>query len=67
MEGDKTYIDTNTSDHHHFFVEGENLRVDIDIEKGPVTVVNLPPPPEGLEIANVDIVVRLRKKRQDKA
>ena len=67
VEGAKTYFDTNTSDHHHFFVEGENRLVDIDIEKGPVTVVNLPPPPEGLEIANVDIVVRLRKKRQDKA
>ncbi|WP_311030084.1 iron response transcriptional regulator IrrA [Mesorhizobium koreense] len=67
VEGAKTYFDTNTSDHHHFFVEGENRLVDIDIEKGPVTVINLPPPPEGLEIANVDIVVRLRKKRQDKA
>jgi Fur family iron response transcriptional regulator len=63
VEGAKTYFDTNTSDHHHFFVEGENRLVDIDIEKGPVTVVNLPPPPEGLEIANVDIVVRLRRKR----
>jgi Fur family iron response transcriptional regulator len=67
VEGAKTYFDTNTSDHHHFFVEGENRLVDIDIEKGPVTVVNLPPPPDGLEIANVDIVVRLRRKRQDKA
>jgi Fur family iron response transcriptional regulator len=66
VEGAKTYFDTNTSDHHHFFVEGENRLVDIDIEKGPVTVVNLPPPPEGLEIANVDIVVRLRRKRQGK-
>ena len=34
VEGAKTYFDTNTSDHHHFFVEGEN-RV-FDIEAGPV-------------------------------
>lgn len=61
VEGSKTYFDTNTSDHHHFFIEGEN-RV-FDIESGPVTVTNLPEPPEGLEIANVDIVVRLRPKR----
>ena len=60
VEGSKTYFDTNTSDHHHFFVEGEN-RV-MDIEQGPVTVLNLPEPPEGMEIANVDIVVRLRPK-----
>lgn len=61
IEGAKTYFDTNTSDHHHFYVEGEN-RV-FDIASGPVTVVNLPEPPEGLEIANVDVVVRLRPKR----
>jgi Fur family iron response transcriptional regulator len=60
VEGAKTYFDTNTSDHHHFFIEGEN-RV-MDIESGPVSVHNLPEPPEGMEIANVDIVVRLRPK-----
>lgn len=61
VEGAKTYFDTNISDHHHFFVEGEN-RV-FDIETGPVEVVNLPEPPEGMEIANVDVVIRLRPKR----
>lgn len=61
VEGSKTYFDTNTSDHHHFYVEGEN-RV-FDIESSAVTVSNLPEPPEGMEIANVDIVVRLRPKR----
>jgi Fur family transcriptional regulator, iron response regulator len=63
VEGSKTYFDTNTSDHHHFYVEGEN-RI-FDIASGPVTVSNLPEPPEGMEIANVDIVVRLRSKRCD--
>ena len=29
VEGSKTYFDTNTSDHHHFFVEGENRVFDI--------------------------------------
>ena len=62
VEGARTYFDTNTSDHHHFFVEGEN-RV-YDIAEGPVRVVNLPEPPEGMEIANVDIVVRLRSRRE---
>ena len=60
VEGAKTYFDTNTSDHHHFFVEGENKV--FDIMSGPVTVTNLPEPPEGMEIVNVDIVVRLRPK-----
>ena len=29
IEGSKTYFDTNTSDHHHFFIEGENSVFDI--------------------------------------
>jgi Fur family iron response transcriptional regulator len=62
VEGAKTYFDTNISDHHHFFVEGENKVY--DIASGPVKVINLPDPPEGMEIANVDIIVRLRPKRE---
>jgi len=61
VEGVRTYFDTNTSDHHHFYIEEENRVVDIDT--GPVSVVNLPEPPAGMEIANVDIIVRLRRKR----
>jgi Fur family iron response transcriptional regulator len=61
VEGSKTYFDTNTSDHHHFFIEGENKI--FDIPDTPVRVVNLPQPPEGMEIANVDIVIRLRPRR----
>jgi Fur family iron response transcriptional regulator len=61
VDGSKTYFDTNATDHHHFFVEGEN-RI-FDIESGPVAVTNLPEPPEGMEIANVDVVVRLRPRR----
>jgi len=60
VEGSKTYFDTNTSDHHHFFLEGENRLV--DIPEGPVTVANLPPPPDDMEIAHVDILVRVRPK-----
>ncbi len=60
VEGARTYFDTNVSDHHHFFIEDEN-RV-FDIPSGRVEVKNLPAPPEGTEIVNVDIVVRLRRK-----
>ncbi len=62
VEGSKTYFDTNTSDHHHFFIEGENKIFDIDT--GSVRVMNLPEPPAGMEIVNVDIVVRLRPTRR---
>ena len=64
-EGQRTYFDTNTSDHHHFFVEAENRM--IDIPDGTITVADLPEPPEGMEIVNIDVVVRLRRKSERKA
>ncbi len=60
-EGQRTYFDTNTSDHHHFFLEEENMM--IDIPDGTIGIADLPEPPEGMEIVNVDVVVRLRRKR----
>jgi Fur family transcriptional regulator, iron response regulator len=62
-EGSRTYFDTNVSDHHHFIIEGDNTV--FDIEEGRVTVNNLPEPPEGMEIAHVDVIVRLRRKTAD--
>jgi Fur family iron response transcriptional regulator len=59
VDGSKTYFDTNTSDHHHFFVEDDNQV--IDIPEGGMGVDNLPNPPEGYEISRVDVVVRLRR------
>lgn len=61
VEGSKTYFDTNISDHHHFFVEGENHVLDIPVSN--LEIGNLPEPPEGMEIAHVDVVIRLRPRR----
>ena len=60
MDGSKTFFDTNVSDHHHFLVEDDNEM--IDIPNGTVSVTGMPPIPEGYEIANVDVIVRLRRK-----
>ncbi|MCF3638987.1 transcriptional repressor [Rhizobium sp. TRM95111] len=61
VESSKTYFDTNVSDHHHFFVEGENRVLDIPVSN--IAIGNLPEPPEGMEIAHVDVIVRLRPRR----
>jgi Fur family iron response transcriptional regulator len=61
VDGSKSYFDTNASQHHHFFVEGENAL--LDIPDTDVVVGKPPIPPEGYEIARVDVVVRLRKIR----
>jgi len=56
-------VEGSISDHHHFFVEGENIVFDIpDGETGQPVVSNLPKAPEGMEIVNVDVIVRLRRK-----
>jgi len=60
VDSSKTYFDTNTSEHHHFYLEEENLVVDVPASQ--ITVADLPEPPEGMEIARVDVIVRLREK-----
>jgi Fur family iron response transcriptional regulator len=61
VDGSKTYFDTNVSDHHHFFVEGENALV--DIPNAQVMLDRLPSAPPGYEVARIDVVVRLKKTR----
>jgi Fur family iron response transcriptional regulator len=60
IDSSKTYFDTNTGNHHHFFLE--DTQEVIDMPEGTIIVNQLPQPPEGLEITSVDVVVRVRKK-----
>ncbi len=60
IESSKTYFDTNTSDHHHFFVEEGSEVLDIPLSN--LSIGNIPEIPDGMEIAHVDVVVRLRRK-----
>ena len=57
VENGKTYFDTNTSDHHHFYVEDDGRLLDIDGAE--VAVDGLPAAPEGTEVSRVDVVVRV--------
>jgi len=56
--GDKAYFDTNTGDHHHFYIETEQRLIDIPGEK--IQVNGLPAPPAGSEIDRVDVIVRIK-------
>jgi len=60
VDGSKTYFDTNVSEHHHFFLEGENALMDIPSAK--VMVTDMPAALEGYEIDRVEVVVRLKRK-----
>ena len=60
VDGSKAYFDTNPSEHHHFFLEEAGELVDVPAEG--ITVGSLPEPPPGLEVAGVEVIVRLRRK-----
>ena len=60
VDGTRTYFDTNTAEHHHFYREDDGMLV--DIENGGITVGGLPRPPDGCRIERVDVVVRVRKR-----
>jgi Fur family iron response transcriptional regulator len=61
VDGSKAYFDTNNSEHHHFFIEDRDDLM--DIPSTDVLVGKAPVPPEGYEIARIDVVVRLRRKQ----
>lgn len=60
VSGPKAFFDTNPGAHHHFLIEGEEVLLDIP-ESAEVILEHPPTPPEGYEIARVDVVVRLRR------
>jgi len=61
VDGTKTYFDTNTSDHHHFFDETSGAVT--DIPSASLSLSRVPEAPSGMEVSRVDVVVRIRPKR----
>lgn len=61
IEGDRSYFDTNTSNHFHFFDEATGQLTDVDADK--IAVQGLPSLPPGTEITGMDVIVRIRPAR----
>ena len=57
VNGAKTYFDTNTSNHQHFYDEKSGALLDIETDS--LKVIGLPIPPEGTRISGIDVIVRL--------
>jgi len=60
IEPGRVYYDTRSDDHPHFYFEDDCTIA--DAPAGSVTFDTLPDAPQGMEIASVDVVVRLRRK-----
>jgi Fur family transcriptional regulator, iron response regulator len=60
IDSSKSYFDTNNTEHQHYYLEDRHELM--DIPPTDVAVGKIPVPPEGYEIARVDVVVRLRRK-----
>ncbi|QJF52141.1 Fur family transcriptional regulator Irr [Roseobacter ponti] len=61
VDGSKSYFDTNTHDHPHFYWEDEARLTDAPSDQ--LVISRVPDAPEGAEIASVDVVIRLRRKK----
>ena len=59
VEPGRSYFDTNTDDHHHFFCESTGPLQDIPGEL--VMMGALPAPPDGAEIRRVEVIIRIRR------
>jgi len=59
VDASRSYFDTNTGNHQHFFLEQEGLLSDIPGES--IEVSKVPAPPEGLSVDRVDVVVRVKR------
>lgn len=59
VNGARSYFDTNTSNHPHFFWEDTGELMDAPARE--LEICGLPKAPAGAEISKVDVVIRLRR------
>ncbi|WP_417316608.1 iron response transcriptional regulator IrrA [Emcibacter sp.] len=58
VDSGRTYFDTNTTDHYHFFHE-EDGRLE-DVPLGDVEIASLPAAPEGKAYSRVAVVIHVK-------
>jgi Fur family transcriptional regulator, iron response regulator len=59
VDGSKSYFDTRTDDHPHFYWEDSHSLTDAPAEE--LEIASLPQVPAGMAVSRVDVVIRLRK------
>lgn len=59
VDGTKSYFDTRTDDHPHYFWEESAKLADAPADQ--LEIARLPKAPEGAKVSKVDVVIRLRR------
>jgi Fur family iron response transcriptional regulator len=59
VDAQRSYFDTNTGDHQHFYVEDDGELIDIPGET--IAIAGVPAPPKGMAVDRVDVVVRIKR------
>ena len=59
VDSARSYFDTNTGSHQHFFCEDDGELIDIPGDA--IEVSRVPQPPKGMAVDRVDVVVRVRR------
>lgn len=59
VDGSKSYFDTRTDDHPHFYWEDSHSLTDAPAEE--LEIACLPQVPAGMAVSRVDVVIRLRR------
>lgn len=62
-EPTRAFFDTNTTPHHHYYFEDSGRLA--DIPEGVIPPIDPPPAPQGCEVTQVEVVVRVRPRRAD--
>ena len=57
LRGNRTFFDTNTKKHHHFYDEDTGLLE--DIKNGDLLVGNVPYVPDGKKVREIEVTVRI--------
>ena len=58
VRGNKTYFDTNVSNHHHFYYSDTSELIDIDAND--IIIQKIPKAPNGKKIKNVEVFINLK-------
>ena len=61
VDGSRAWFDSNVEPHYHFHDLASGTLIDVPVPE--VEFSRLPEPPPGTEVAGIDLVIRLRKKR----